>query len=68
MKSKLYLFLIMFIIWCLFNLFTMGILEKLQLLDFHSSYSALFFLTPFVFSAIAAIWPSILKKYCYVFW
>jgi len=62
MKSKLHLFLIMFIIWCLFNLFTMGILDKLHLMNFHSYYSALFFLTPFLFSAIAAKWPKYFKK------
>lgn len=62
MKSKLHFFLIMFIIWCLFNLFTMEILQKLQLENFHSPYSALFFLTPFVFSAIAAKWPKYFKK------
>jgi len=62
MKSRLHFFLIMFIIWCLFNLFTMWILHELHLMDFHSYFSAVFFLTPLVFSAIAAKWPRYFKK------
>jgi hypothetical protein len=55
MKSKLCLFLIMFSIWCLFNGCTMLVLDKLRYMDFHSSYSPVYFVTAIVFSAYAAI-------------
>jgi hypothetical protein len=62
MKSKLCLFLIVFLIWCLFNVYTMWVLEKLRFIDSNSSFSPLYFLTAFVFSAIASIWPGYFKK------
>jgi hypothetical protein len=63
MKSKLSLFLIMFLIWCLFNVFTLWLLEKLRFIHSPSNYfHPAFFITAFVFSAVAAIWPGYFKK------
>jgi hypothetical protein len=61
MKSKLCLFLIMFLIWCLFNGCTVWLLEKLRVIDSDSSYSPVYFFTAFAFSAMAAIWPEDFK-------
>ncbi len=62
MKSKLCFFLIMFIIWSLFNIFTLRVLEMFRFIDSNSSYSWLYFLTSFVFSALASIGPGYFKK------
>jgi hypothetical protein len=61
MKSKLYLFLIMFLIWCLFNGCTMLVLDKLRYMDFNSSYFPVYLVTAFVFSAYAAIFQEDFK-------
>lgn len=61
MKSKLCLFLIMFLIWCFFNECTVWVLEKLRYIDSDSPYNLVYFLTAFGFSAIAAIWPGDFK-------
>ena len=61
MKSKLCLFLIMFLIWCLFNGCTMLVLEKLRYMDSDSSYSPVYFVTAFLFSAYAVICPGYFK-------
>jgi hypothetical protein len=62
MKSKLYLFVIMCLVWCLLNESTMWVLEKLRFIGSDSYYSSVYFLTAFVFSAIAAIWPGYFKR------
>ena len=61
MKSKLYLFLIMFLIWCLFNGCTMLVLDKLRYMDFYPSYIPVYLVTAFVFSACAAIFQEDFK-------
>jgi hypothetical protein len=61
MKSKLYLFLIMFLIWCLFNGCTMLVLDKLRYMDFNTSYIPVYFVTALVFSACAAIFQEDFK-------
>ena len=55
MKSKLCLFLIMFLIWCLFNGCTMLVLGKLGYMDYNLSHIPVYVVTAFVFSAYAAI-------------
>lgn len=62
MKSKLYLFVIMCLIWCLLNECTMWVLEKLRFIGSDSYYSPVYFLTAVVFSAIAAMWPGYFKR------
>jgi len=62
MKSKIYLFFIMFLIWCLCNFNTIWVLEKLRFIGSGSSFSWVYFLTAAVFSAIATIWPWRFKK------
>lgn len=61
MKSKLCLFLIMFLIWCLFNGCTAWLLDKLRYMDFNSSYIPVYFVTAFVFSAYAAVFQEDFK-------
>jgi hypothetical protein len=61
MKSKLCLFLTMFLIWCLLNDCTIWVLLKLRLID-SDYYSPIYILTAFLFSAIAAIWPGYFKQ------
>ena len=61
MKSKLYLFLIMFIIWCLFNGCTAWLLDKLRYMDFNLSYIPVYFVTALLFSAYAVIFQEDFK-------